>query len=238
MHPSLIIAGDVHHASGEGGFTVFLDQLLARPPAHLVLLGDLVEYWLESEQAAQRHAPVLDRLRRLSRLGWELDVVAGNREAMAGRRLELAAGCRLHWPHLDLTVGGLRIRVVHGDRLCHDPGYRALASLLRSFVFRVWQGVHPIAVRELVARWMRSNSRSHRLARETDRRRQPFLDPRRVAGASRRADLLVAGHIHRTLRRRLRGVELILVGDWPGRRGSWVEIFSDGRVEHRLVDLL
>jgi UDP-2,3-diacylglucosamine pyrophosphatase LpxH len=58
-----------------------------------------------------------------------------------------------------------------------------------------------------------------------------FIDRRRVQAAARGADTLVAGHIHQSWRRRLGGVDLILVGDWPGRLGQWVEGYPDGRLE-------
>jgi UDP-2,3-diacylglucosamine pyrophosphatase LpxH len=58
-----------------------------------------------------------------------------------------------------------------------------------------------------------------------------FIDRRRVQGAARGIDTLIAGHIHQSWRRRIGGVDMILVGDWPGRRGHWVEGFADGRLE-------
>ena len=64
--PVLYIAGDIHlHGTPEDAqspFVRFLDRLAARPPARLVLLGDLFEYWLETDTAAARYEPVLSRL--------------------------------------------------------------------------------------------------------------------------------------------------------------------------------
>jgi UDP-2,3-diacylglucosamine hydrolase len=233
--PALYIAGDVHLEGGVGGsaFAPFLDTLLARPPAHLVILGDLFDYWIESAALVRRHDGVLGRLRRLAAAGWRLDLVCGNRELASGRRLEVASACRLHWPSFELLLGARRVRVVHGDRLCHDPGYRCYAAWMRSFWWRAWSACFPMAVHEAVARWLRAGSQARQQRRHREPRRRPavFIDRRRVQAAARGADTLVAGHIHQSWRRRLGGVDLILVGDWPGRLGQWVEGYPDGRLE-------
>lgn len=232
--PVLYICGDIHLRDGAGAFGRFLDRLAARPPARLVILGDLFEYWLETSAAIERHADVLSRLRALGAAGWRLDLVRGNRELAAGRRLEAASGCRLHWPRLDIDLGPVRVRIVHGDRLCHDPGYRLFSAWMAGFWMRAWQQLHPPAAQEAVARLLRARSRALQARRHAEpRRSRIFIDRRRVQAAARGADVLVAGHIHESWRRRLGGVDLLLVGDWPEPRAQWVEGWADGRLERR-----
>ncbi len=239
--PVLYIAGDIHLDGGPADatspFVRFLDSLATRSPAQLVLLGDLFEYWLETDAAAARYEAVLSRLRALAIAGWRLDLVRGNRELAGGRMLAVSTGCRMHWPHVDLALGNRRVRVVHGDRLCHDPGYRFFAAWIGSFWHRAWQSLHPAFVQDAVARALRRGSRSHQLEREEARprprpaRSRVFIDRRRVQAAARGIDTLVAGHIHESWRRTIGGVDLILVGHWPGRIGHWVEGFAEGRLE-------
>ena len=229
--PLLYIAGDVHLRDGSGHFVEWLRDLAQRPAARLVLLGDLFDYWLDTDDGVARYQPALDALKALGRCGWRVDVVRGNREAVAGRRLEAAAGIRLTWPSLDLTLGGRRLRIVHGDRLCHDPSYRALAVWLRGFPHRWWWQLHPAALQDAVARWMRRQSAGSRP--RPAGQRGPFLDPRRIVGTTRRADVLVAGHIHEAWCRRIRGVEVWLVGDWPPGHAHWIEGFADGTLQAR-----
>ena len=235
MEPVLYIAGDVHLRDGTGSFVTWLDGLLGKRPAHLVILGDLFEYWLEGDEAVARYQGVLDRLRALGAAGWRVTIVRGNREAVAGRRLEAATRATLVWPACDVVLGRRRIRIVHGDRLCHDPGYRALAAWLAGFPHRWWQRLHPAPVQEAVARWMRRNSKGSRP--RPAGRRGPFLDPRRVVAAARGADVLIAGHIHEAWTRRIRGVETWLVGDWPPGHGHWIEGFADGSLTARTMDV-
>ncbi len=228
--PVLYIAGDVHHDGSDPGFARWLDRLAARSPARLVLLGDVVEWWIDGGSCLERHKPVLDRLRALRRAGWSIDVVRGNREITASRIFEAASGCRLHWPRLDVQLGPVHVRIVHGDRLIHDPRYRAWAALCRSFVFRVWQTLHPPLVQEAVAQLLRRNSHGNRPAGAM---RRIFIDSRKVRAAARGADVLVAGHVHESWRRRIGGADLILAGHWPSGHGHWVEGFADGRLERR-----
>jgi UDP-2,3-diacylglucosamine hydrolase len=233
VQPVLYIVGDIHLRTGEEPFVQFLAELATRAPARLVILGDLFEYWLDTEDAVERYRTVLTRLRGLRAAGWQLDLVRGNREMAAGRRLPAATGCQLHWPRLDLTLGHRRLRIVHGDRLIHDPGYRALRAWIGSFWHTGWQILHPDFMQNSVARFIRRNSASQRPRKY----RVIVADPARVCAAARGpVDSLIAGHIHEQWRRTIGGVDLWLVGDWPDTMGQWIEGFSDGTLRHRRHD--
>ncbi len=231
MHPILYIAGDVHLQGGPSAFARWLRQLAQGPRARLVVLGDLFEYWLETDDAVKRYSDVLSAFQALSEAGWQLDLVLGNRELAAGRRLAFASCCTLHWPKLDVDLGGKRIRIVHGDRLCHDPGYHFFSAWIRSFWHRAWQSCHPAFMQDAVARAMRTQSKSQKPGKLAIKR--VFIDRRRVQAAARGAATLVAGHIHQCWRKRIGGVDMILVGDWPDDLGHWVEGFSDGSMVQR-----
>jgi len=102
------------------------------------------------------------------------------------------------------------------------------------FWVRAWQKDHPPGVQAAVARLLRARSRSLQARRHAQpRAARVFIDRRRVQAAARGADVLVAGHIHEAWRRTLGGVDLILVGDWPGDLAQWVEGWADGRLERR-----
>jgi len=229
--PRLYIVGDVHLDGVDHGFPHFLDYLHQLPPARLVILGDLFEYWLETNTMVSMHAPVLQRLRALKSIGWRLDLVLGNREFAAGRLLAIHSACTLHWPKLDIAINKQRLRIVHGDRLCYDPGYRIFAAIMRSFWWRSWYPTFPGVVQDLVAQYLRSRSRNkqrRRYERPTGTRPAVFIDRRKVQGAARGCDTLIAGHIHDSWRRNIGGVDMLLVGDWPTGRGHWIEVDAHG----------
>jgi UDP-2,3-diacylglucosamine pyrophosphatase LpxH len=183
------------------------------------------------------HDSVLRRLRALKAAGWRLDLVLGNREFAAGRLLAINSACTLHWPKLDLTIQNQRLRIVHGDRLCYDPGYRLFAAIMRSFWWRGWYPTFPGFVQDLVAQFLRSRSRKkqrRRYERPAGTRPTVFIDRRKVQGAARGCDTLMAGHIHECWRRTIGGVDLLLVGDWPAGYGHWIEVDANGALsQHR-----
>lgn len=222
----LYLLGDVHWPSSGTVFPSFLDQLANRPPARLVILGDLFDWWVDTAECVTARRPILDRLRRLVDAGWHLDLVIGNRELAAGRCLAKAIGGQLHWPNLDLHLGTRRLRLMHGDRLGGELGYHLYAAFLRGFWFRplLWFGLH--AVQSLIATSLRAGSQQRA-------QRHPYqglqrLSPRRLAAAWRGVDVVVAGHIHLAWSLRWAGRELHLAGDWSNGTARWLEGLPDG----------
>lgn len=227
-HPVVYIAGDVHLLGAEGPFMAWLDWLATQPTARLIILGDLFEYWIDTNEAAHRYREVFMRLRQLRINGWRVDVVRGNREMVAGRRLDAELGQAMHWPSLDLQLGQRRIRVVHGDRLCGETGSRFMTAMLRGFWLRVCQLSNPEWIQDWVARSIRRGSVAKQ--RRNNLYRHPHIDARWLFAAARGVDTVIAGHIHEQRRRHLSCGEFILVGDWPPSGGHWVEGYADGRI--------
>lgn len=229
----LYVVGDVHLDGGRNAFVSFLAELAGRPPARLVILGDLFEYWLDTEASVERNAAACAALRSLAAAGWRLDLILGNREMAAGRRLPAATACRIAWPGLRLQLGPRRIHIVHGDRLCPEPAQRLLTVQVRSFWFTAIRGMVPDWLLERVALGLRRLSRRRRLRRRRRLARgQPVIgfDPLRVRRAAGDAGTLIAGHIHECWRRQVGPNVVYLVGDWDARRGSWIEGRADGQL--------
>jgi len=229
----LYVCGDIHQPGEcETAFDRWLERLARRPPAHLVILGDLFDTWLETTAGVARHVGTLERLRALRHRGWRLDLIQGNRELAGHHRLRAATRMPVHWPDLVLELGPRRLRVVHGDRLCRDPGYHFFAASVRSFWFQGSLRWLPDLGHDLVARWFRRRSLAKR-RRESGRSGGASalrLTPGRLRAAARGVDGVIAGHIHQQWRRRLAGVDLMLVGDWGARHGHWIEGYADGRL--------
>lgn len=225
------VCGDIHlRPQQEDSFIQFLDELSEKSPHHLVILGDLFDYWLDSPSFVMEYDFLFRRLHSLSQQGWQLHCVLGNRELAAGPCFQKAFPGRVYLRKLDLETAAGRLRIVHGDRLVRDPGYRLMAAILSSWWFRTFQACAPLIVQQMVARWIRGKSQAkNRRVAEYGPPLQ-LLDPRRVAAASRGCIKLLAGHIHLQLERRIRGCAFTLCGHWDEDVGRWVTISSKGEV--------
>ena len=145
--PQVYVIGETHVRGSMPSLSAFIAQLLQRPPAYLIILGDLFDYWLETATVQRRYSAMLAEIRQLRDAGWEVDLLIGNREILSARRMAVAAGVRLRWPAIQLEIGGRSIRIVHGDRLCDDPGYLMMFAFLHSFWMRACCLLMPLASR-------------------------------------------------------------------------------------------
>ena len=61
-----------------------------------MILGDLFEYWIGTEQARTRGGgEVLETLAERVRAGTAIDVIPGNRDFLLDASFEAASGCRV-----------------------------------------------------------------------------------------------------------------------------------------------
>ncbi len=230
MTTAVYVAGDVHLLEPAGPFLDFLDLLSSKEPARLVILGDLFDYWLETDHNAKQFTAVFERFQTLRKRKWQIDIVLGNREFSAGPRLNAECGARSHWPSLDMRIGQQYIRVVHGDRLCYDPSYHMMAAILRGF----WgQGLYhcvPDWVHRPFVNIIRSISKgSSKKPKAVSKLQSIFLDPRRIRAHKRYCQTLIAGHVHQERHQFIDGLEFFIVGDWQGNKGHWIEIDENGK---------
>ena len=235
MSRSLHIVGDVHLRRMQGAFFAWLDWLAQQPPGDLVLLGDIVEYWVETPYMAQSVRPLRAALGTLRARGWTTLVIPGNREMAAGRLLQLGLGTRVVWPGVQLSSGTKRVYIEHGDRACKDPGHRLLVSFIRGFWWRATTMLLPQCVHDAVAHFMRRKSKGSQAPEDWRGPRVDF-DPRELAGRRRFADILVAGHIHKCRDWQLGCLRAVLVGDWRVDGGTWIELV-DGDVNRRVFSV-
>ncbi len=134
--PTLVLADA--HLRGEADpnqadMVRFLSDRRATGSA-LVLLGDFFEFLAGENRAAVRaYRPVLDSLSRFERL----DYVEGNHDFDLSNRIPGLGHARIHAGPADLLLGGLRCRLLHGDRSSPtDLGTRALKAALQSAPIR------------------------------------------------------------------------------------------------------
>lgn len=219
-----VFFADVHLDTGQDArraeFLAFLDSLEAARAAgkriDLVCLGDLVEFWLEGDSYDLRgRTPEIERLRPFAPL-----FIPGNRDFLAGPRFAEATGATILPDEWLLEAGGMRLALLHGDRLCRDDiRYRIWRAASRR-VSGLFRGI-PQGAAEFAAKKMREISSG-----EVKRKgaRAHAIDCASVRERlAKGADACVAGHTHRPEVRSFTEGSLFILGCW-GRKDAKAEI--------------
>ena len=134
------IASDVHLGAVppevEVAFRGWLEFVAGRS-RHLVLNGDLFDFWFEYRTGfPPGHERVLETLRRVVDAGVTVDFFGGNHDWWGGRYLRDEIGLRLHFRPLRMEIAGRRAWIGHGDgEGPGDHGYKALSAVIRNPLF-------------------------------------------------------------------------------------------------------
>jgi UDP-2,3-diacylglucosamine hydrolase len=189
--------------------------------AHLVINGDLFDFWFEYGAVIPRRAfRVLSALHRLALQGIELTVTGGNHDRWGGSFWRDEVGASFHREGAHLVLAGWRAAVLHGDGASETHAsarvmHRVTRWPVTAAAFR-W--LHPDLGIGLVHRM------SGRLAQQT---RDGAVLEQAAAAQARWAraylerdagvDLLVLGHTHRA------ALEQVAEGRWYLNPGAWCE---------------
>lgn len=220
----VVIVSDAHlgHAPPATA-TAFLAWLQRVPDCadHLVINGDLFEFWFTYRHAIPRGAfPTLAALSRVRQRGVRLTVVGGNHDRWGGDFWTQELGATYADHALDLELVGRRARLEHGDGPS-DPA--PTSHLLRRLVHHrltagVFRWVHPDLGLPLVERLARRFP--GKWDRRELRRRSAELQAeyaRHVLEQHPEVDLLVLGHTHEPR------LEQIAPGRWYLNPGAWID---------------
>jgi cytidylate kinase len=148
---------------------------------------------------------------------------------MIGHDLTRALGVESPGDSLDVSLGGLRARLVHGDAFCTlDTGYHRLHAVLRSAAFR-WVARHlPVRLIEALAVGLMALAARFSAAKPPEVMDIVDDDVRRALRAG--ADVVVCGHVHKARDERLGDDgRLVVLADFE-TTGSHA-VFRDGRLE-------
>jgi UDP-2,3-diacylglucosamine hydrolase len=219
--PRCVFLSDVHLSPGGmermDRFQGFLSAVKRRTD-RIYILGDLFDYWVgPSHLELDDYRPVLKALRRFTDGGPEVHFVPGNRDYLVGPEFERATGMRLHPANAEVTLGGRRVHLAHGDFLFNrNPRYTAYRRVAGARAARRVIAALPTVVAVRLAARFRGIS-----LRETPK--APFRSRTDLLAPALRlfrqgVDVVVCGHLHReehlqvpvdgTLR------DLFLLGEW------------------------
>jgi UDP-2,3-diacylglucosamine hydrolase len=148
----------------------------------------------------RRFSPIVDHLHRISASGVEVHYFEGNHDLYLRDFWENELGIRVHIQACLFLLGGLRVRVEHGDLLDPaDRGYRLLRRLLRT-PFIAYGGTRlPGSLLARIGEVASRTSRRYTSRKKTisdEHARRTVRSHAKRAAQEEPFDLIITGHVH------------------------------------------
>ena len=197
--------GQVPPTVGEA-FHAFLDEI---PQAgdHLVLTGDLFDFWFEYQSVIPRkHFATVAKLQELRARGIPITFVGGNHDRWGGSFFTRDLGIEFFSGEAELDLNGRRAFVTHGDGLTeqHWSGalmHRVLKHPITVAVFRVLHPTIGFWIADLFSRHLADSTKDRAvLDRASAAQRKWAAD---YLGAHPNVQLVIMAHTHRPVVDRL-----------------------------------
>jgi UDP-2,3-diacylglucosamine hydrolase len=227
------IASDIHlrfdRPDRDRRFREWLGRVT--PDDTLVIAGDLCDFWMGARRAEIDlfRSESLQALAEFKRHGGSLEIMGGNHDVWLCPVYERDLGARIiREPH-DVTLHGLRLRLVHGHLLGARQLWKA-GMESRAFFEGFGRVPGPVArALDHVLAWQ--NERG--LKADEERHLRVY---RAYASALRGSvDIVVIGHVHRALDESESAPRLIVLGGWQ-QRSSFLKIDESGASFHVELD--
>jgi UDP-2,3-diacylglucosamine hydrolase len=212
---SFIFISDLHLGSrGDGDrrarFFQFLNVIRGRTSS-LFIVGDLFEFGFEFRgRTLQRNIPIAEQLAEVVRAGVKVVLVKGNHDSWLGKSLHESYGIELMEQPAVVELDGRKVHMIHGDAI--DPSF--LTRLTR----RLFQSRRATALYSLLPEriGVRLAGMVARMSRARGERPSLMLCLERYAGEQLTSgcDIVVAGHVHRPLLKRIGSGWYLNTGDW------------------------
>lgn len=144
-----VIVSDVHLGYAPPAVDDAFRAFLERVPdlgEHLVVNGDLFEFWFEYREVIPRRAfPTLEALGRVRRAGVQLTVTGGNHDRWGGAFWRDELDAAFHRDSVELELAGHRTLVTHGDGIGDQQwSARALHAVVgHPVTARLFRLLHP-----------------------------------------------------------------------------------------------
>jgi UDP-2,3-diacylglucosamine hydrolase len=227
MEKPVYVCSDIHLGAvppdTERAFRRFLDHV-ADHASFLLINGDLFDFWFEYRHVIlAEHYRVVAKLKDVVEAGVPVAFVGGNHDAWAGSFLRDEVGIALYEGPVEMTLGGRRTLVAHGDGVGRgDLKYRALKKLIRNRVtVGAFRALHPDWGRR-IAHLASSTEHKADHGDAAARGRAAFIQA--WALDRMRADpgiqLILSGHAH------LASATEVEPGRWYVNSGDWLNTFD------------
>ena len=183
---------------------------------HLFLVGDLFDYWFDYRTAVpRRFVRTLAVRHELRDAGMPITYQMGNHDFGHATYFREELGIEVERGDLDVTMGGRRLYVSHGDgKAANDTGYLVLRSVLRNRVAQaLYRVLHPDLGIGVAART------SHSSRDYTEDKDYGPNDGLRAFAQDRLNngyDIVVMGHRHHATHEHIGSGQYVNLGHWLG----------------------
>lgn len=225
--------GQVPAAVG-AAFHAFLDEI-PRPGDHLILMGDLFDFWFEYPSVIPRkHFVTAAKLQEVRARGIPITFVGGNHDRWGGSFFTRDLGIAFFAGEAEIDLGAHRAFLAHGDGLTeqHWSGkvmHRFTRNPLALAAFRLLHPTIGFWIADLFSRHLADNTKDHAVldrAAAAQRRWAAELLERRPE-----VDFVIMAHTHRpAVERQPDGRSYLNPGAFLDG-GRYAVITTDGVVE-------
>jgi UDP-2,3-diacylglucosamine hydrolase len=222
-------ASDVHlrtdRPERDRRFHAWLDRLT--PDDSVVIAGDLCDFWMGARRAHDNplDCESLRTLAEFRRRGGSLAIMPGNHDEWLCPFYHAALGATIIAEPHDMTLHGLRVRVVHGHLL---GARRVWKSWMETRAFYEAFSYVPGPIAQTLDRILQSRN-LRGLKSDEERHMKVFREY--AARCRGTADLVVIGHVHQPADDALSDPRLVVLGGWQ-RRSSFLQIDEKGATLH------
>mgnify|MGYP004497781917 CR=1 FL=1 len=139
----------------ERKFLRWLKQI-ERDATHLILVGDIFDYWFEYKYVAPRgYTRVIGKLADMADNGIEIHLFTGNHDIWIFDYLPKEIGCHIHREPTTLNLLGKSFFIAHGDEFVRDDqGFKFIRAVFHNrFCQKLYSGLHPWFTVGFAHRW-------------------------------------------------------------------------------------
>jgi len=189
---------------------------IADSTSHLVIVGDLFDYWFDYKTVIPKHhIRTIARLMELIDAGVHITYLIGNHDFGHWKYFHEELGIEVDTGDVDATIAGTRFYLSHGDgKAANDKGYLVLRSVLRNRLAQwMYRKIHPnLGIR--LASGTSHGSREYTGAKDfgTEDGLKHFASQKIAEGY----DIVVMGHRHRVAYEKMGSGLYVNLGDWLG----------------------
>jgi UDP-2,3-diacylglucosamine hydrolase len=197
----------------------------------VLILGDLCDFWMATRcaEAEFLQCPGIQALQDFRSRGGTLATMPGNHDLWICPFYERALGATILSDPFDTTIQGLRLHLVHGHLL---GARREWKAWMESHEFFKAFAMLPPPMAELLDQLLeRKNQRNL----EADERRHLVVFRRYAAARRGQSDLVVIGHVHRSVDDAGADPRMIVLGGWQ-KLSSYLQIDSARASFHQVAD--